>query len=80
MIFQHTNHKRLMAIHNLQTKFRLLAAIIHTRDFKNIFLFIGKCTIEHKDFHSLAPCVWFRSFNSMSIHSVGSPIVILVLA
>ena len=36
MIFQHTNHNRLILIHNLQTEFRLLVATVHKRDSKNI--------------------------------------------
>ena len=32
MIFQHTNHKKLMMIHNLQTLFRLFVAIVYSKD------------------------------------------------
>ena len=38
MTFQHTNHKELMMIHNSQTEFRLLDAIVHKRDSKNNYI------------------------------------------
>ena len=44
-----------MVIHNFQTKFCLLVAIVHTKNLKIcIFLFVGKSTISDKNFHSLA--------------------------
>ena len=36
MIIQPTNHKKLMVIHNIQTKLRLIVAIVHTSDSKNL--------------------------------------------
>ena len=38
MIFQHANHKKHMMIHNLQTLFCVLVAIVHKRYFENIMI------------------------------------------
>ena len=52
MIFQHTNHKELMVIHNLQTEFRLLIAIVYTTDSKNISI-CRQVTRLDRHFHGL---------------------------
>ena len=52
MIFQHTNCKKLMVIHDLQAYFRLLVAIVHTTDLKNILHYLTQ------KFHSLADSVF----------------------
>jgi len=60
-----------MVIHNLQTKFRLIFAIVHTRDLKEN---ISICSQSHYSTQRLSladrPCVRIRSFSTMSIHSI----------
>ena len=72
MKFQHTNHKKLMVIHNLQTLFRCLVAIVHTKDLKNIFLLVEKARyLTHR--FSLTDHPWdqIRSFSAIiSIHEI----------
>ena len=56
MIFQHTNHKKLMVIHNLQTEFRLICDIVHTRDYKNIYICAQITPLHRKIFIRVCAC------------------------
>ena len=57
MMFQHTNYKKLMVIHNLQTLFHLLVDIVHKRDLKIYFYLQASALFNTKIFtHWSALC------------------------
>ena len=50
MVFQQTNHKGLMVIHNLQTHFRLFVSIVYTRHLKIYFYLKASALFNMKIF------------------------------
>ena len=60
-----------MLIHNLQTEFRLLAAIVHKRDLKNIPICAQMPRLHRNIFIRISdPCVRIRTFSAISVHPI----------
>ena len=73
-----------MVIHNLQTKFRLLLAIVHKGNFKNILICAQIPRLRADIFMPVYVCMYVRFllsnplFSAMSMHPIRVVIAMLV--
>ena len=59
-----------MPIHNLQTEFHLLVAIVHKEDFRNILICAQMPRLHIDIFMRLHLRVRIRTFSAMSMHPI----------